>query len=85
MANSAENQEILGEIWKNTRGESVKVSKVEYRGSTYYDIRKYFTAEDRQEHPTQKGIRIDEQSMANLINLIAGGVEIKEDEGSGDD
>jgi len=82
MAYNADNEkkEMIGDLWSNSRGDSIKVQKVTNKtsGTVNADIRRYYTNDDDKVMPTQKGIRINAELIPELIKMLAGMLEYSE-------
>ena len=49
---------VIRDIDKGARGEVIRVEVTEYKGSTYLNLRVWYTDKDGELKPTQKGIAI---------------------------
>lgn len=74
MAYNAENdlRKELGLFGKNNRGDKIAVTKITNTksGDVSYDIRNMYTTEDGEVRPTAKGVRIREELMDKIINVL---------------
>lgn len=61
---------LVGAIKKNDRGDHIAVSRSTYGGSDGIDIRNYYTKEDGEIAPTQKGVKINTELVRDVMALI---------------
>lgn len=82
MAYNAQNEERkeLIDIKKNERGDHIVVTKITNKanGNTSIDLRNYYTTEDGEVRPTQKGIRVNTEFLLDLIVAMTDGLEANE-------
>ncbi len=60
---------LIAEIEKNMK-ERIRISIEEYRGSRFVDCRVYFEGEDGAWMPTKKGIALNAESIADVIQAL---------------
>lgn len=60
---------ILGEIQKNAT-EIIRVSKENYKGKEYLDIRIYFQNDEGEWKPTKKGVTFSPEKADELIEIL---------------
>ena len=73
-------EEMLKELWTNTRGDSVRVKSVTntVSGDVSVDIRRYYTDDNDEVKPTSKGIRLNTELIPDLIEVLASLLEYNE-------
>ena len=66
-----ETQKEIAVVDKNTRGDKIRVARIEKVGKTQttvsVDVRTMYTADDGEVRPTQRGIRIDSETAPDII------------------
>ncbi len=60
---------LIGEVQKNAL-ERIRVSKAEYKGHKFIDVRTYFRDDAGEWRPTKKGIAIPPDSIRAVIDLL---------------
>lgn len=82
MAYNASNEERtqLLDIKKNERGEHIIVTKIRNKanGNESIDIRQFYTNDESQVLPTQKGIRLNTENLVDLIFALTDALEANE-------
>lgn len=75
MAYNAENEKIieLGALEKSRRGDEIKVRLISKSTSDAIDIRNWYTDNDDEMKPTQKGVRINAEQAGELIKMLVVG------------
>jgi hypothetical protein len=68
--NLAEQPIEIGKFFKNRKGDFVVVQIKQFEGTTFLDIRQFFTAEDGKSFPTKKGVAIGLHKLEELAGLI---------------
>lgn len=64
-------QEVIGLIEKNNRGEYFQVSRIiPERGLESVDIRLMYTNNNDEIKPTQKGVRVNSETVGELVSTI---------------
>ena len=78
MAYNNNTQTEIASIPRNLRGDAIKVSKIEdAKGNIAVDIRNYYTAEDGELRPTQKGVRFNDELGAEVILAMIQAVSLE--------
>lgn len=73
------NDRLVGDIQKNSDGEVIRVARVSYKsGNEALDIRNYYTNEKGELAPTKKGIRVNSESIPELMKLMVEGMSTEE-------
>ena len=74
---SNEVRKELGRIQKNDRGDYIVVTQIdnEKTGNCNIDIRAYYTADDGDIRPTQKGVRFNAEMLEEFIQALENGLE----------
>lgn len=74
---SNEVRKELGKIQKNDRGEYIVITQIdnEKTGNCNIDVRGYYTNDDGELRPTQKGVRFNAELLEEFIEAIKTGLE----------
>ena len=69
---SKEERKVLATFDKNTRGDKIQVASITIKGKEgmSVDIRNMYTAEDGEMRPTQKGVRVNVEMVADIIKAV---------------
>lgn len=82
MAYNASNEvkEELVKIQKNNRGDYVIASKITNKnsGTVSIDIRQFYTNDNDEVMPTSKGVRLNAESLLELLSGLARALEANE-------
>lgn len=80
--NADEVRKELGQIKKDDRGNYIYITEIDNpkREVQYIDIRLYYTADDGEIRPTQKGVRFNAELLEDVIEALKNGLEGYEDE-----
>ena len=71
--NKEEKKDNLLTLEKNQRGDYIKVDAVlpeSKEGLKSVDIRLWYTADDKEIKPTQKGVRINEEQLFDVVKAM---------------
>ena len=86
----AEQEVIVAEFDKGSRGEKVRAKLRTFKGKAYADIRLHCTGEDGKVLPTKKGLSVSIDLLPDLVTAVkaladaAGGFEVKSTTQGGD-
>lgn len=82
MAYNANNEtrEELVQIRKNSRGDFITASRIKNNntGNENIDIRQYYTDDNDELKPTSKGVRFNAESLLDVMEGLAKGLEVDE-------
>lgn len=80
MAFDNEVQTELAMIQKNNRGNYIRVARIDNKvsGSVNADIRMYYTDDNEELRPTQKGVRINSELLPDVLNALVKVLEVNE-------
>lgn len=68
--NTDEKVSVLIDIPKNSRGDTIRVSRIEKNDEVSYDIRNMYLTPDGTLGFTSKGIRVSAEIMRTILNTI---------------
>lgn len=68
--NTDEKVNVLIDIPKNSRGDTIRVSRIEKNDEVSYDIRNMYLTSDGTLGFTSKGIRVSAEIMRTILNTI---------------
>lgn len=74
---SNEKRTELGKIQKNDRGDYIVITQIdnEKTGNCNIDVRAYYTTDDGELRPTQKGVRFNAELLDEFIQALQAGLE----------